>query len=44
VCMPDWVGRHPSTDAAPLCVNRRIYMTSFSNPTVPVSSTTPIVA
>jgi hypothetical protein len=39
VSMPDWVDRHPSSDAAPLCFNRRLYMTSFGNPTVPASST-----
>src|SRR5260221_217768 len=39
VSTPDWVDGRPSSDAARLCANRRIYMTSPGNPTVPVSST-----
>jgi hypothetical protein len=39
VSMPDWVGSRPSSDAAQLCANRRIYMTSLGNPTVLVFST-----
>jgi hypothetical protein len=37
--MPDWVDRHLSSDAAGLCANRRIYMTSLGSPTVRVCST-----
>src|SRR6266404_2018069 len=39
VSTPDWVDGRPSSDAARLSANRRIYMTSPGNPTVPVSST-----
>jgi hypothetical protein len=39
VSTPDWVVGRPSSDAARLRADRRIFMTSLGDPTVPVSST-----